>query len=312
MSTKYAIALTLTLAVAGVFWFRATAALCPVPLEYRLGELDESFGISENEALNFIGVATDIWETEVERDLFVYDEQAKFTINFVFDERQEFADSELEQRQALDEQRADNTELIAEIERLEAEYEALAASYDGQVESYEADLAAYNQRVNQYNDRGGAPSDVFAELEEERIALNQRAVALGRTADELNRLVVQINRLGEEGTQRVNAYNREVDSYNRQFGYEREFTQGDYQGDRINIYKFSSENELVTVLAHEFGHALSIEHVAATGSLMYYLMDDTDHVPTLSAADRLAYLEVCGAEQSFAQQLRHRIRALLP
>lgn len=310
MRTQYFISLIVALMVAGTFWYHSTANVCPVPLAYRLGELDSSFALSPEAARAHIEAAAAVWETGVERDLFVYDETADFTINFQFDERQEFADSESAQRRSLDAQKAENDRLIADLERLEGEYETLAASYSTRLDQYEADLTAYNQRVSRYNDQGGAPQEVFAALEAERIELNQRSAELGRTADQLNQLVNRINQLGADTNRRVDAYNRQVDAYNEEFGYSREFTQGDYQGDRINIYKFSTENELVTVLAHEFGHALGIDHVDDPDSLMYYLMDDTDQVPALGTADRRAYLEVCGAEQSFAQRVRHWIRSL--
>lgn len=39
----------------------------------------------------------------------------------------------------------------------------------------------------------------------------------------------------------------------------------------INIYEFGSVTELRRVLAHEFGHALSMPHTDNKESIMYYM-----------------------------------------
>lgn len=295
-----------------LIWYFQTERNCPAPLAYSLGELDASFNLSEEEALQHIAEAEAVWEEQVNRDLFVYDASSDFAVNFIFDDRQAGANTEAAERATLDAQRAENDEVIATIERLQRDYDVLSAQYEARVADYEARLKAYNARVNQYNDRGGAPSDVFAELEEEREQLASESTELNQTAANLNKLAQEINELGQRGERMVNEYNREVSAYNAQYGFEREFTQGDYMQGRINIYKFSSDDELVTVLAHEFGHALGIDHVEAPSSLMYYLLDETSFVPSLSAEDITAYYSECGAKESFAQRLRYWIRTYVP
>ena len=77
------------------------------------------------------------------------------------------------------------------------------------------------------------------------------------------------------------------------------------------MYKFSNDAEVVTVLAHEFGHALGLGHVEGPSSLMYYLLDEVTTVPELSEDDRAAYQAVCGDAESFAQWVRRQIRQLI-
>lgn len=307
MRFPYLLALFGAILVAATFWYTRTADICPAPLSYRLGEIDDSFNLSVDEARSHIEAAELVWEQNANRELFVYDESAKFTVNFIFDERQELADSEAQQRETLDAQRSENDEIIASIETLQREYESLSANYRNRTAAYEERLKKYNQEVNKYNDRGGAPSDVFAELEEEREALNDEANELSDTAKELNDLAAQINRLSNQGNALVDEYNREVNHYNSQFGYSREFTQGDYRGKEINIYKFSTDTELESVLAHEFGHALGIDHVEGTSSVMYYLFEDNRDGPVLSVTDREAFLLTCGT----GNELEHRIRRMI-
>ncbi|MCA9359252.1 matrixin family metalloprotease [Candidatus Kaiserbacteria bacterium] len=311
MRFPYAATLFLSLVFAGTYWYQTSAAICPAPLSYRLGDLDESFGLTREEAKEQIQKAEAIWESETTRELFVYDEASDFTIDFVYDERQALANSEETEREVLDKQKIQNEEILATVESMQREYQTLTKKYEQQVNSYESRLTEYNREVSKYNDRGGAPADVFAELEKERKALTKESDALNKTIATLKSLADEINKLSEKGNRLVDEYNREVNAYNSQYGFEREFTQGDYQGVKIHVYKFSSETELITVLAHEFGHALGIDHVEGSSSLMYYLLDDTSSSPKLSEEDKVAYLESCGETESLEQKIRRTIRSIL-
>lgn len=312
MRFPFLVVLVLTLAGAGTFWYKSTAAICPTPLTYRVGQIDSHFNLDTEAAKKHLAKAEAVWEETAGRQLFIYDEKSTFVVDFIFDERQAEADIETTEQKTLDTKKSENDGLVKTIEDLQKEYDSLSESYKKRVGSYEARLNAYNDKVNSYNDQGGAPGDVFSELERERVSLNVESKELSKKADELTTLSNKINELSERGNALVEKYNEEVVEYNKKFGYAREFTQGDYQGERINVYKFSDEAELVAVLTHEFGHALGIGHVEGESSVMYYLLKDTTGTPVLSKEDKDAFVAQCATGEEWPHRIRAIIRTLLP
>lgn len=311
MRFSYLLTFVLILVGAGAFWYQAGASICPVPLAYRLGNLDGHFNISKEKALTDLAKAEKVWEDYAERDLFYYDENADLVVDFVFDERQASADSETTQRELLDKEKEQNEATFTKIKELQAEYEVKTRDYQTDVSAYESRLQSYNEKVSRYNDQGGAPQDVYAELEKEKERLAKEAADLNDTATQLNELADKINELSEQANKLVETYNQKVQYYNTEFGYSREFTQGDYQDGQINVYKFSNDTELEKVLVHEFGHALGIDHVEGESSVMYYLLGDTSSAPTLSDDDKKAFVAVCGTGDEWQHKARRFIRNLL-
>lgn len=311
MRFPFLVALITSIALAGTVWYKQTATICPTPLAYKVNQIDSHFNITVEQAKAHVAVAEAVWEKGAGRDLFYYDENADLVIDFVFDDRQALADSEMSQKQQLDNKRDENDALRKTIEELQKEYEEDANAYERVVNAYERDLTAYNNKVQSYNDQGGAPSEAYDELEAEKNSLNRTSGELDATSDRLNELAGKINELGNNSNKLVDEYNREVETYNEQFGFSREFTQGDYFDGTISIYKFSDDRELVAVLTHELGHALGIEHVEDPSSVMYYLLEDSDFAPVLSAEDTEAFMAVCGTGESIEGKVRETIRNIL-
>jgi hypothetical protein len=151
---------------------------------------------------------------------------------------------------------------------------------------------------------------VFAELQREAEVLGTQLKNLSNREESLNLLAQQINQLGTSANENIASYNAEVQEYNDIFGNRETFTQGDFERERINVYKFSTTEELVRVIAHEFGHALGIGHVDGEDSIMYYLLTDRDF-KSPSVADMNAVQAVCGDSTTLAQKVRHLIRTAL-
>jgi hypothetical protein len=303
----------LAVSVFGVaYWYVSTAGICPTPIYYRLGEVDERFGITEPEARDILARAEAVWEEALAGDLFVYSDDTDFTVNFMYDERQKEASTEEEWRIELDAKEDKTKTAFAAVESLQVAYEEQRKEYELVHTSYETALASYNSEVEQINASGGATPEQFSSLEVQKTALNKERNALVALEKKLTSAGEALNKEGEAANNLVEAYNAEVARYNAVYG-ERSgtFTQGDYERERINVYTFSTKTELTKVLAHEFGHALGIGHVDGGDSLMYYLMADQPDELSLSAEDTSAFVTACGNNNSVTSKLRRTIRTAL-
>ncbi len=295
--------LLLALLIGTVFWLDLARIPCDIPIGYRLGVIDEQFNISREEAREAVDEAVEIWESATGVDLFQYDETAALTINFIYDERQQNAVAEESFRDQLSESEEANESFQDTYNKLLGQYNTLLDAYNIRLAAYQKAQEAYAEIVDKYNREGGAPPDVYEELEAEREELDQEADELNEDSEKLNILAKKLNSLSDKGNKLIEIYNDNVEKYNNIYSESEEFTQGDYQADVINIYSFVNNWELRTVLAHELGHALSLEHVENDRSIMYYLIGEQPLQPTLSEEDLREFNQVCVANREWWYRL---------
>ncbi len=286
------------------FWYNQIDTVCKVPVRYRIGEVDSRFGTSEEEVKRIAEQAEAIWESEPSTELFVYDAEAKLPINLVFDERQENAELEAELREDLQAKEGMSESVGAQYEKLINEFRTLKKQYESRVVTYESSLKDYNSEVADWNSKGGAPEPVLNTLRESETSLKEEQTALEKLADKLNTIVNELNRIGARGNTLIGDYNTIVDEYNERFSEGHEFTQGDYKREAINIYQFDSEDELTIVLAHEFGHALALDHVENERSIMYRTMGAQEREEGITPEDKAELERVCDEVSSFVKLLR--------
>ena len=269
-------------------------AVCPAPLAYSIGEIDESFDLSFDDARLALSDAESVWEDATGQNLFIYDGDAPFTVNFIYDERQEYTDAEGSFKDKLD-QTQDVSDAISDTyAELVANYNDLQIIYSDKVEQYEQNLAKHNAQVASYNEDGGVTKELYDELQERKAVLDAEQASLNALSQELNGLVREINKVSDRGNVLVETYNRGVEEYNHTFGESREFTQGTYSSDkRIDIYTYADSGELRLVLAHEFGHALSLDHVTNEESVMYFLIGEQPADTVLTKEDMEEFVRVC-------------------
>ncbi len=271
-------------------------AVCRLPIVYSIGELDERFGVTNEEALSALTKAEAVWEEALRRDdIFTYDENGPFKVNFIYDERQRRAEAALLAENNLD-VRGEANEVLTELHsRLVAEYDEYDEEYRSRSATYNANLTEYNAEVEKHNNAGGATPEVYEELQNRRAELEAERRELESLFGQLESLYEQINSIGKKGNELIGEYNELVQDFNHTFAHGHEYTQGDYQTKEINIYSFTSEEDLVLVLAHELGHALAIGHVDDSSGIMYYLMKEQPKPAKLSEADQRAFTATCEA-----------------
>ncbi len=247
---------------------------CARIIAYSIGTLDARFNVSHEEFLEYIREAESAWEEPFGENLFTYDPAAEFTVNLVYDDRQERTD----RAKTISGELEKTVQTRDEIKR---EYDRLVVSYEKAEKVYGANVAAYEQAAQQLqtdiqraNASGGVSEDQYTILQERQKELLQTRNALEQERVHLNTLAERINALAGSEHTAVNTYNLEVEKFNEALGDESEFGQGEYTGTDITIYEFTSKRDLQIVLQHEFGHVLGLDHLPNPATVMYYLVHE--------------------------------------
>ncbi len=282
----------------GINFFAPKA--CEKPIAYAVGSFDKRFNISNAALLEALRLAEAIWEKPSGRDLFVYSsEDAILPINLVYDYRQETTSTLTNLGEALEQNEETYNAARANYLNLKATYDKAKAVYESRVASFNEANDAFAKRVEAWNNSPRTSKSEFEALGKSRDALEKEAAELKRLEIELNRVVGEINKLVEELNRLAAHLNLNVDKYNT-IGASRgeTFTGGVYYENGkekgIDIFEFSNQDKLVRILAHEFGHALGLEHNDDEQAIMYYL--NKGETSSLSSSDLAALETLCGRE----------------
>ena len=245
----------LLLGGAGLYFYNQRP--CVQPIAYRIGTFDTKFGLSKAEFKDAVMQAEDVWSADAGKPLFKYDENAKLAVNLVYDERQATADK--------------NARIVSQIDSASQSADAVRAQFLALELEYKSNLAEYNQLLEVRKN--------FRQIEEKRLQVNA-------LAEEINALIKKYNYL-------VSDVNTKINTVNKTAG--QEFEEGEYvydqAGKRINIYEFKTRTQLVRVLAHEFGHAVGLDHNDNPKSIMYYLNTASNLTP--SKEDTASLMTLC-------------------
>ena len=270
---------------------------CQTPITYQIGQFDKQFGISQKAFLASITEAEQIWEKPSGLNLFEYSPSGTVKINLIYDYRQN-ATVKLQQLGiVVKDDQATYDKLNADYVILQNSYPLDKANLDNQIAELDSRTATYNAEVTDINHRGGATPSQAQKLRDEETTLHQLLTAVQTKQTQFNNNVEKLNALADTLNRLAKTLNLSVARYNTVGGSQSsEFEEGTYvssaAGQAINIYQFDSSQKLVRVLAHEFGHALGLEHVSSTKAIMYYLNNGVNE--QLTPADILELKQHCG------------------
>lgn len=250
---------------------------CSDIIEYDIGSFDERYRISKDDFLTTIQLAELPWEEVAEKPLFVYTPGADFKINMLWSENQErlYEGEDLEKDLNLTQ---------GSIDGIQQRYEALVKQYDSARRAFTRDESTFQRELVEWNRNPGT--------QQEYISLKKKEADLEQELTALNTLGKTVNTLAQQSNAKIDEYNQGVNQYNGLFDG-REFDAGNTDGRKINVYSFDGTQELYTLLVHEFGHVLGIDHIDDPLSTMHYLLNDENKQGILTDKDKEAFIASC-------------------
>lgn len=249
---------------------------CDTPIQYRLGFVDDQFGLTESQALADLKTATNIWSKAEGRQLFEYNANANLVVNFKYD-----------QRSALSSQ---INQLKNKVDSQDNSLQQQISQYNADVKTFEDKLSALNATIQKYNSEGGAPPDVYNDLVKQQNELRGEGDALNNRARQLNLNTRDYN-------SNIDSLNHDINQYNVAITQKPEEGLFDPNADEITIYFAVDPDEVIHTITHEFGHSLGMPHISDPKGIMYPF--STPSI-TLSSQDK-EELDFACREQSLPQ-----------
>ena len=262
---------------------KANSSICDEPVKYKVGSIDPKFKITETELLDKIEEASNLWTNAYGKRLFVYDQNSDLEVNLIYDERQGSFEN------------IENMETNVSDKKLSLEEEN--AIYDQKVAELEKQITELNKQIDYWNSIGGAPEPEFRALTKMQENLNSKIDELNSYANKLNQAVDDVNK-------NIGTFNNMVTKFNTVLEQKPEvgfYTSGE---EKIDIFFYTDDANLVNILAHELGHSLGLDHIEEEGAMMNPIVSETTGI---KSADKELVNSFC-EENTLFNVTKNRIK----
>jgi hypothetical protein len=280
---------------------------CGIPVHFTLADVDPGFGFDRETVMTALVEAANVWHGASGPILFLEsDHPMAMQVSLRYDERQQAANTRRSLRGGLERDRGAFEEDEAMLLQWGERIEASRAAHDRATAELAARARAYEREVAAWNTGRGERTDArrrVLETESEQLRagladLERAGLSLNADIDAYNRRAADLRQRADDFQARVAVYNDASSDSPVQSG---RYSYAPGEGRRIEVYRAEGYDELVLVLAHEFGHALGVGHVDEPGAVMHAMLHDGGLLEPgrtrpfeLSVADRAALVAVCG------------------
>ncbi|MDZ7718854.1 MAG: matrixin family metalloprotease [Balneolaceae bacterium] len=276
----------------------STSSDCSEPITWRIGSIDQRFDLNKDDLRRIMKDVRNLWSDAANRTLIQYSDSGEVAINLIYSENQKFTENEQQLSGQIKKMRHNYFSMRTKYQRRSVEFQRQLKSYNQIFSEYAEIVNEYNLRLSRLTNSGIVSRNDDEKLKNLKKQMEFLEKKLNPLEEKLNTEEGKLNQLSEK----LNAYADEVNEfiyqYRNRFGQVRTFHQGIYinvgNQKKINIYQFENLNKLRLVLAHEFGHALGLNHTDNPASIMNYNMQfQLDESLKLSDDDRDAIQNRC-------------------
>jgi hypothetical protein len=237
--------------------------------------VDPRFHVSKAAFVALLKRAERLWEVPFGRDLLRYQPGGDVKVSLVYDDRTVAYLRRAGVEKTVDADDVRITALRAGLDERNRELERRKAEIDTR-------NSALDKRVGYWNARGGAPAKLYDMLRTERDAISRLVTAYNRDLAAARQAQASFNAL-------VSARNAVAKGTH---GAEVELGQATVGGTEMEIFALTGNRAKdATLVAHEFGHILGLEHIPGAGNIMNpYLVKALSRA---SARDLGALTRIC-------------------
>lgn len=259
--------------------FRADTT-CAEPIAWRIGHVPAE---SELDRITFqrkVEAAAKLWNAAGQGTLLVHDPIGGFPVDLRVGEAQRQArqlirlqDQLAEARQRLADQAEVVDEILAEQARFQDQQGEQAATYNEAVQKYNRQVREIGRRIARAERKALEDAqEVLASQRQELESLGDEFRQIGETVSleirQYNDLATRINELVGRIEDKLPDAPRDAGDYRELLRLSASGSVLDIQR-QIRIHFWYHPTHLKTILAHEFGHALGLEHVPEPQAVMH-------------------------------------------